>query len=262
LREALLHAHWLEVQQHVYAHAWHGTVTTMPGWIAFIWQHFARRQILVCPTQPYVSLGQLDRFLAGMNATTDVMLETCPALHEDLEVALADRWQVGYELPGHFIPTDQDWLDSIRVGFPGQIREVVDDNTAADFAYVQDKAYQESYDWPRGCAAMFYSDVASLVGPDTIGAVMYDDGDRPVRTAQIVVKRGIVGGIAGAAVPAVRGKHYGQALMYYLARRARIQFGAPVVHHVTMPVARPIATRLGLEEVSLYRRWVRRREAA
>ena len=112
---------------------------------------------------------------------------------------------------------------------------------------MQDKAYQASYDWPRGCAAMFYSEVASLVGPDTLGAVIYEN-DRPVRTGQIVHKRGIVGGIAGAAVPAVRGRHVGQLLIAHLATRARQLFGADVVHHVTMPVARPIATRLGLEE--------------
>jgi hypothetical protein len=108
---------------------------------------------------------------------------------------------------------------------------------------------------------MFYSDVASLVGPDTIGAVLYDDTGRPVRTAQLVHKRGIVGGIAGAAVPSIRGQHRGEQLIYLLTKVARETWGADVVHHVTMPVARPIATRLGLEEVSLYRRWIKRRTA-
>jgi hypothetical protein len=47
--------------------------------------------------------------------------------------------------------------------------------------------------------------------------------------------------------------------MYTLTLVAREMFGASEVLHFTMPVARAIAQRLRLEQVSLYRRWVRKK---
>lgn len=251
------------MQRHIYARAWHGTVTEFPGWAAFIWRHFNRGQGLLIPTLPDPSMEQLRRFMRGMqHLNIPWIIESDAVADAGLERRLLENgaWEVGYELPGHFIPTDADWLARLAPlpsGF--SLISVDGEDTVADFAYVQDKAYQESYDWPRGCAALFYTDAASLIGPDTLGAVIYDPEGRPVRTAQIVAKRGIVGGVAGAAVPRVRGQHLGEPLIAYLAAKARDVYGTPVVHHVTMPVARPIAQRLGLERVSLYRRWVRKK---
>ncbi len=268
-----MHAHWIGVQSFIYSHAWHGSLATMPGWNGYLWQAFNRRQTLLVARHPDAAIAQVERFISGLDIKPkSVMLETCPGLHAKLEATLEENgWKPGYDLPGHFIPTGyvpgKTKLLQDGVSFRGSmglaelpewftLREVVDRQGAEDFAYVQDLAYRESYDWPRGCAAMFYADVASLVGPDTLAAVVYDAEDRPVRTAQLIRANGIVSGVAGAAVPRVRGQHLGEPLVEYLRLAAKERFGADDVFHVTMPAARPIAARLGLEQVTMFRRWV------
>ena len=244
----------------MYSTAYHGISTTLPGWRCYVAQHFNRRTILACAREDgSYSFGQLRRFLDGMRATPrETLVELAGGAGEHAELS-EGGWRVAYGLPVHLIPTDDAWrgrlevmphlsLGSVRVG------EVTDEETLQDFAYVQEQAYRESYDWPRGLAGLFYSDLRSCVGPDTIAAVLYVDG-RPVRVAQLVRAGNVVHGVAGAAVPQVRGLHLGEPLMYFLTLAARERFGAFHVMHMTMPAAVPIAKRLGLEEVARYVRW-------
>lgn len=256
VRDVLVRTSWLGALQHIYAHAWHGTATTIPGWRAFLWQHFNRCQVLLVPEPCGVArLEQADRFVRGLGAAPgECLIETHPGLDAGVEAELAERgWPIAYDLPGHVIPIDDEWRSRIGPS-TAFVQEVSDEATLADFAYVQEQAYRESYDWPRGCAGLFYSNLASACGPDTIAHVLYVDG-RPVRTAQLIRAGGLVHGVAGAAVPSVRGRHLGEALMYTLTYAARERFGAREVLHFTMPVARPIAARLGLETITCYRRW-------
>jgi hypothetical protein len=195
------------------------------------------------------------RFIRAM-PDWPVLVET-----EGAELApelLAAGYTLDCELPGHFIPTSVEFGNGLVARMPwppANFRLVNDPTTLADFAFVQDQAYRATYDWPKGCASLFYTDPASLIGPDSVGIVAYDDGGLPVRTASIIHKRGIVAGVAGAALPSVRGRHMGENLMLVLLMLAKRHWGAEHVHHITMPCARPIAQRLGLEVVTMYHRW-------
>lgn len=253
LRSALLRQHWLDVQRHVYGHSAHGFATTIPGgWDVFNWERDNRRGLLAC-ARPFARVEPLRRFLAAMPDWPVLIEVEGDELDEELTAA-------GFEpdclLPGHFIPTSDDFRSRFRFVIR-PTRLVTNAETLADFAYVQDQAYRATYDWPKGCASLFYTDPASLIGPDVAGIVLYDANGLPVRTASIVHKRGIVAGVAGAAVPSVRGKHFGEQLMFELLYLARQWWGAEYVHHITMPCAVPIATRLGLETVTMYYRWSR-----
>ena len=257
LRSALLRCHWLEVQRHIYGHSAHGSAATIPGgWEAFLWQRDNRKVALVCSAGAS-SLSPAIDFIHGLGAGWTILVEI-EAL-DPLCLELEDAGFVSdYLLPGHFIPTSPYWKDQAFVGRPFpplRMRFVESPETLADFAFVQDQAYRASYDWPKGCAGLFYTDPASLIGPDSVGLVLYEADGLPVRTAALIHKRGIVAGVAGAAVPSVRGQHLGEQLMYALLHVARRTWGAEEVHHITMPCARPIAARLGLETVTMYHRW-------
>lgn len=187
----------------------------------------------------------------------------CPSTFGLTEKGLRDGgWVVGYELPVHLIPArDEDWRARLfRVGADHRVAEV-GAAELPDFAWLQDQAYHASYDLPRGCLSLFYADLASVAGPETVAALLYDQAGTPVRAAQLVRSRGITHGIAGAALPAVRGQHLGEELMHYLTAVGRERLGADDIVHVTMPVARPIAVRLGLAQVATWRRWVKGRRS-
>ena len=189
----------------------------------------------------------------------EVLAETSPVVDFECEEGLRRRgWEVGYSLPVHLIPVrDPAWPLRLRDLPPGHtIREVTDEKGLADYAFVQELAHRESYDLPRGSTSLFYASLASVCGPDVLAAVLYDDRDQPVRTACVYRSHGLVSGAGGAAVPRVRGAHLGEPLMRWLTRPAVEVFGAHEVIHITMPVARPIAQRLGFPVIDQYRRWV------
>lgn len=263
LRSALLRAHWLDVQRHIYAHSAHGYAMDMPGgWLACAWRRDARATVLLIQRDPFARLEPALRFIEPLRPEWTIMVET---EGEELDGQLTEAgFEPDYLLPGHFIPVTKAISLLARSGerdlnnpFGGDrahARYVTNLETLGDFAYVQDQAYRATYDWPKGCASLFYTDPGSLIGPDSLGVVLYL-GDMPVRTAALIHKRGIVAGVAGAAVPDVRGRHLGEILMGLLLFRARELWGAEHVHHITMPCARPIAARLGLEHVTTYYRW-------
>jgi hypothetical protein len=255
LAEGVLRLHWLDVQRHIYAHSAHGFAMSIPGgWEAFLWQRDARRVALVCSTR-FPRFEPLKRFIDSPTLEGyDVLVELDT---DELDETLAAHgFEPDYLLPGHLIPTTGP-LTYTGVPAACELREVADPDTLADFAHVQDQAYRATYDWPKGCASLFYTDPGSLIGPDSLAAVLYLPDGRPVRTAAVIHKRGIVAGVAGAAVPYIRGKHLGEPLIEHLRRRARELWGAEFVHHITMPCAAPIAARLGLEHVTTYYRWSR-----
>jgi hypothetical protein len=258
MRSAILHRHWRGVLHHLYANAWHGTATTVVGWEVFAWRHWNRSTVMAVPRDHHTALPPLVNFLRESGLGRGAMVETFPDVHEALEAELEQAgWRVAYSVPGHFIPTGATDLPRCRPEAPPGhvVRQVRTMDQVADFAYVQDQAYREVYDFPRGCAGLFYSHPASLLGPDVIGAVLYDPDGRPVRTAQIVRAGGLVSGIAGAVVPSRRGEHLGECLVHTLRQAARREFGVDVVYHATMPVATPIAVRLGFEAVTTHHRW-------
>lgn len=244
------------MQRHVYANSAHGFATSIPGgWDIFCWERDARRGMLAC-ARPFARVEPLLRYIAAMPGWP-VLVET-EGVDQVYDLAQAG-FQLDCHLPGHFIPTSNDFLEALFLRMPKPAlpwKLVEDATTLADFAYVQDQAYRATYDWPKGCASLFYTDPASLIGPDSIGIVLYDDG-LPVRVASIIHKRGIVAGVAGAAVPGVRGQHRGEQAMLMLLCHALEVYGAEHVHHITMPCAKPIARRLGLETVTMYQRWRR-----
>jgi len=133
---------------------------------------------------------------------------------------------------------------------------VTDEEGLSEYAWVQDQAYRETYDLPRGCASLFYSSLAALCNPDTIAALLYDNLGRPVRAACLVRAGGLVSGSVGPPSRACAGITSESRSCGSWGLAAVERFGAPEVVHITMPVARPIAVRLGLEVVDVYRRWV------
>jgi hypothetical protein len=245
------------VQRHLYAHSAHGFAMTLPGgWEAFLWQRDARKIALVCASR-FPRFEPLARFVASPTLEGyTVLVETeDESLDDELTAA---GYEPEYLLPGHFIPTSIEFCNQLVRTMPMPplpFKLVTNPETLADFAYVQDHAYRDTYDWPKGCASLFYTDPGSLIGPDSIGAVLYDSTGLPCRTASLIHKRGIVAGVAGAATPRVRGQHRGEQLMFLLLLLARQVWGAEYVHHITMPCAAPIAKRLGLEHVTTYYRW-------
>jgi hypothetical protein len=210
-------------------------------------------------TDPAAQLAQARRFARGLGGGSgEVIVETSAACDAAIEEQLrAEGFVVGYTLPVHVIDLGPVFFGHLRDAPAGfTVREVTDDATLADFAFVQDAAYRESYDMPRGSMSLFFSSLSSCVGPDVVAAVLYDGDDRPVRTAALVRARGIVSGVGGAALPSVRGQHLGEPLMRHLGEASLSRFASSDVVHITMPAAQAIARRLELGVVDQYRRWV------
>lgn len=200
------------------------------------------------PTSRESSFAQVHRFLKGMHVKDgEALLETLNAPYH-LE-------GTSHCLPVHEIPTATGAmaLESLPPGFT--IERVETEEQVAEFSWVQDAAYREVYDLPRGCFGLFYSRPESIIGPDTIAALVYDPGHEPVRAAYLIRSEGLVSGVGGAVVPHWRGHHLGEPLMEYLRTAARVEFSADIVYHETMPIAMPIARRLGLKQVFSLWRW-------
>jgi GNAT superfamily N-acetyltransferase len=256
---AQFRAHWLEVQRHLYRHAYHGGVSEFFGWTALYWQIQRRSVGLLIPRVHPAPMSRARDYLAAIDATipiTNWQIETDSELDPEVETALEEvGWQRAYSLPGHAIPLDERFAARLMPPPDGYtVRLVATDDDVLLYADVQEAAYQADYGAPRQSQALFYADPQSLLGPHTLAALLMK-GDEPVRAGGMYIFEGIAGGVGGACVPEYRGRHYGEPLMATLVREAIARGLGPVAHHVTMPPARKIAERLGFPVVSQYVRW-------
>lgn len=257
--------HWRAVLRHLYGHATHGSATSCLLFDAYVWRDGGKGATLLLPHARAVSgavpgvVDQCEAFGAAMGTETLIETHGNQALEDEL---LEREYRVAYDLPVHVIPTAHSWIHE-RLGTGSlsgmKLRWVDDERTVADFARLQDRAYAASYGFHVGCASGFYTHPTALIGPDTKAVILYDEAGVSVRCGQVVRAGvgGFVSGISGAADPSVRGRHLGDAIWSALLRWSRYQWGAEIVLHETMPVARPIVERHGLRTLATWNRWTR-----
>lgn len=134
------------------------------------------------------------------------------------------------------------------------LRWVCDEAGVRDFAAVNGAAFS-TYGMPPEVVSEAIVDVDAFLAPHLHTVVAYLDGE-PVAAAQTLLSHGIAGVYWVGTVEAARGKGLGEAVTTAVTNRA-FELGSPVNTLQASPMGEPIYRRMGYEEISRDRSFVR-----